>query len=76
VDEHQHRIVAAIIAKVSARTDEQAVALRVELSRRCWPGDDRREPVALEWLRRWSPRPGLVPTRACSCAAGRCGVCN
>jgi hypothetical protein len=76
VDEHQHRIVAAIIARIGTRTDEQASALHAELARQCWPGADRREPAAAEWLRRWSPRPGLVPSRACSCAAGRCGVCN
>jgi hypothetical protein len=78
VDEHQHRVVAAIIARLGARTDEQAGAFHEALARHCWPGDgaDRREPAALDWVRRWSPRPGLVPVRACTCAAGRCGVCN
>jgi hypothetical protein len=78
MDEHTHRIVAGLITKVGARTAAQEAALSSALAQHCWPaaGTDRREPVAAEWLRRWSPRPGAVPARTCSCAVGRCGVCN
>jgi hypothetical protein len=78
MDDHQHHIVIALIAKLRTRTEEQAEALSTALTRHCWPahGTDRREPVAAEWLRRWSPRPGLGPLRPCTCAGGHCGVCN
>ena len=37
---------------------------------------DRTVPAAREWLRRWAPRTMAAPAPACSCAAGRCAVCN
>jgi hypothetical protein len=39
-------------------------------------GDDRTQPAAREWVRRWGPvRPG-TSLPGCSCHAGRCSVCN
>lgn len=37
---------------------------------------DRAVPVARAWLRRWRPRAAPFVPVACSCAAGRCAVCN
>jgi hypothetical protein len=44
----------------------------------CWPGGtaDRTEPAALGWLRRWRPATADLVLPACSCAGGRCAVCN
>lgn len=44
----------------------------------CWPGgsEDRTEPVALEWLRRWHPERIAVALPACSCDSGHCALCN
>lgn len=44
--------------------------------RRAHPADDRTIPAAREWLARWRPARAAVPIRACTCAAGRCAVCN
>jgi hypothetical protein len=45
---------------------------------RCWPGGgDRSVPAARIWLRAWGPvRAGTRFLPACTCASGRCGVCN
>jgi hypothetical protein len=72
------RGIAAIIESIATRTDCESRRIARALLRRSWPGDasDRREPGALEWLRRWGPR-GPVPVGpGCSCAAGRCALCN
>ncbi len=72
-----HRI-AAHIESISSRAESDTERLISAMLGRCWPGDsgDRTEPGALEWLRRWGPR-GLEPIPlVCSCAAGRCRVCN
>jgi hypothetical protein len=37
---------------------------------------DRAVPPARAWLRRWRPRAAPLLPPACSCAVGRCGVCN
>ena len=37
---------------------------------------DRSEPAALDWVRRWGPAPLGTALPDCSCAAGRCTVCN
>jgi len=44
----------------------------------CWPGGtaDRAEPVARGWLRHWRPATANLALPACSCAGGRCAVCN
>ena len=45
---------------------------------RSWPGgpSDRSGGAALAWLSRWRPRGPAPLTPVCSCAAGRCVVCN
>jgi hypothetical protein len=70
--------VPGLIRSIAARSDAEARELVRALSRRCWPvgAGDRDEPVAREWLRRWSPRPAALAAPACSCPNGRCAVCN
>jgi len=70
--------IAAHIASVSSRADADADRLIAALLGHCWPGGhcDRSEHVALEWVRRWRPRPIAALATACDCASGRCSVCN
>lgn len=44
----------------------------------CWPGgsSDRVVPIALSWLRHWRPAKVGAGLPVCTCAAGRCRVCN
>lgn len=44
----------------------------------CWPGgsEDRTDRAALEWFRRWRPERAGIVLPACSCATGRCQLCN
>ena len=46
---------------------------------RTWPSGhcDVARPGATEWVRRWTPARGTdAALAACSCAVGRCAVCN
>jgi hypothetical protein len=70
-----HTLVARVVAAISDRTDAQGAALAAALAAR-WSPPDRHDPLALEWLRRWNPRPAHFPPPACSCAAGHCLICN
>ena len=56
-----HELVARVVAAISDRTDAQGAALAAALAAR-WSPPDRHDPLALEWLRRWNPRPGALPT--------------
>jgi hypothetical protein len=69
-----HRLIHAI----AGRSDAEGRDLARAFARRCWPvaTGDRHEPIAREWLRRWSPRPAALPAPACSCHSGHCLVCN
>jgi hypothetical protein len=65
------------IARLAAgrdQADQQLIAGAAD----CWPGGpaDRTEPVARLWLRLWRPARSVATLPLCSCAAGRCGVCN
>jgi len=70
--------IAAHIASVSRRADADADRLIAALLGHSWPGGhcDRTEHVALEWVRRWRPRPIAALPPVCACASGRCSVCN
>jgi hypothetical protein len=76
MDERAGRaLVSALIRSLAATTprSDGAAALRSP-----WPGgtEDRTVPAAREWLARWRPARAAVAAQACSCAAGRCAICN
>jgi hypothetical protein len=66
------------IEAASGRPARDTQRLTVQIAGFCWPGgsEDRSEPGALAWLRRWRPATGGAALPVCSCAAGKCGVCN
>jgi uncharacterized protein YgbK (DUF1537 family) len=70
--------VAAHIGAIASRSLRESDALMHDLARRSWPGGsaDRSEPAALEWVRRWGPGRLTASPLDCSCAQGRCAVCN
>lgn len=47
---------------LDALADGRAARHADTMMRRCWPGGaaDRSDPVALEWVRRWSPQQGCA----------------
>jgi hypothetical protein len=67
-----------LVEAVGRQTPADVDALAGVLIRRCWPGGpaDRTEPAALPWVRRWGPTALTPVPPACSCAEGRCSVCN
>jgi hypothetical protein len=69
---------AGIIRALAGRSESETDRFARTLLRRSWPGDasDRREPGAIDWLRRWGPGGPAPVTPACSCRAGRCALCN
>jgi hypothetical protein len=71
-------LVAAHLEAVAARTWADGDRLVEGLCARCWPGGvgDRLDPVAAEWVRRWSPNTLTAARIRCSCADGRCDACN
>jgi hypothetical protein len=67
----------AHIASIAARSDAETAQLTAMMHRRCWPGGaDRTQRAALGWVRRWRPSRGGAGLALCSCAHGRCAVCN
>jgi hypothetical protein len=76
-DSH-HALLSAIVESIATRTPAEGDALSGALARRCWPGGlaDRSEPSALAWVKRWGPARLTPVPPACSCAVGRCSVCN
>ena len=74
----QEALLVALIDSVRSRSEVQTAALGASLQRRCWPGGtaDRTEPAALPWVRRWGPAQVRPQPEECSCALGRCGICN
>jgi len=77
MDGNREDIVSHIEA-LAARRPGESMQLVVRMGRHCWPGGpaDRTTPAALDWVRRWGPRGVAPPTPDCSCAHGRCAVCN
>jgi hypothetical protein len=70
-------LVIAHIESVSRRPAREGDRLVATMLRRCWPGgDDRTEPGAREWLRRWRPSHGGAAVPSCTCPRGACLVCN
>jgi hypothetical protein len=70
-----HRLVARIVQVLAERTEAQGDLLAATLAAR-WGASDRHEPAAHEWLKHWTPKPAHFITPTCTCAAGRCRVCN
>ena len=70
-----HELVARVVAAIADRTEAQGAELATALAAR-WSPPDRHDPLALEWLRRWTPRPAHFPPPLCTCATGSCLVCN
>jgi hypothetical protein len=66
------------IQAVAERDEAASLSLAGRFHRACWPGAgaDRTDPSARGWLRRWRPARAAATTPVCSCAAGRCAVCN
>jgi hypothetical protein len=66
------------IAQAAGRSEGETRALILRMISSSWPGgtEDRSEPIAAQWLRRW--RPDIIVGRlpACSCRRGHCAVCN
>ena len=78
-DEPRTDLVAAVVDAIDRRTSTQTDFIMAALVRGAWPGGigDRVERGALEWVRRWGPAGGTPPfLENCSCAQGRCAVCN
>jgi hypothetical protein len=73
-----HDLIREHIAAAGTGGDRQARTVIARIAIGCWPGgtEDRSEPAALAWGRRWRPASAAAPLPVCSCAAGRCGVCN
>jgi hypothetical protein len=70
--------IASIVTTIAERSEPETERLAAMLRSWCWPGGaaDRREPGALEWVRRWGPSRLTAEPLDCSCAGGRCAVCN
>jgi hypothetical protein len=78
-DQPRPALVAALVETLDRRTTRQTEFVMRALTRAAWPGghDDRHDPAAVEWVRRWAPaRAQQRYIDDCSCAAGRCAVCN
>ena len=62
----------------AGRQGSEARLVAARVLHACWPGgfDDRTEPAALGWIRRWRPAKAGATVPVCSCASGRCAVCN
>ena len=79
MDSHYHEtLVAALIETVATWTDADKDRLASMLGAHCWPGGilDRNNPRGRESRRGWQPGGTLPAIPACSCARGRCAVCN
>jgi hypothetical protein len=70
--------VAAMVAAIAGRDAHGTKRLTSMLERCAWPGGhaDRVERGALEWVRLWGPGRLTTEPVDCSCAHGRCLVCN
>lgn len=72
------RLVEAHVWALGRRSIDDADRLADALFVRCWPAgaEDRLDPIAIEWVRRWTSRTLIAAKLDCSCAHGRCAICN
>jgi len=68
----------AHIAAMGRRTSDDHDRLADILCVRCWPGggEDRSEPAARAWVRQWGGACCHTVALRCTCAQGRCAICN
>jgi hypothetical protein len=68
----------AHIAAMERRTSADHDRLAEILAARAWPGggEDRTEPAAHAWVRRWGRACAHTVALECTCAQGHCAVCN
>jgi hypothetical protein len=72
-----HQQLADLIASLAAGGRADAARLALALRRSCWPGDgEGTDALARHRLRRSGPRAFTPVVLACTCAAGRCRLCN
>jgi hypothetical protein len=79
MDEKRDReVVVSHIQSLTTRGWVETMQLTRRIGSGCWPGgsSDRTEPGALEWVRGWGPNGVAPPQAGCSCAQGRCALCN
>jgi len=76
MDDQAH--LAEHIDSIATRSQRASERLATALLHRAWPGGsaDRSEPAGLEWVRRWGPANMAPAALTCSCAQGRCVLCN
>lgn len=77
-DAKHPRAVRAHIRYLRARSKSETDQFAGMMLRWAWPcgHDDRFDPIAVEWLRRWNPGTSGATAAECRCPAGRCTVCN
>ena len=76
-DQPNRTFVTSLLTSLAARTHAETVVLTARLRERCWPGgDDRTDALAREWLRRRGIGIVTPAPDGCTCAGGRCRVCN
>ena len=68
----------AHIAAMERRTRDDHDRLAAILQAGCWPGgpEDRSVPAARGWVRQWGRACPHTVAAECTCAQGRCAVCN
>jgi hypothetical protein len=78
MDKSLHARLAELIASTGDRSPADGDRLVAALHGWCWPGgvSDRTEPVSRAWVRRWGPHCLGAIVAECTCAAGRCHLCN
>jgi len=78
MDDHRFRTAAAHIAASARRTPADNAQLADHLRSWCWPGGhaDHTEPPGRAWVRRWGPACLESIEIECTCAEGRCTLCN
>ena len=75
---HDDDLIREHIESAAARAPGETRRLTAEIVSSCWPGgaEDRTEPAARVWVRRWRPSTWAARLPSCSCARGHCVVCN